>query len=560
MTANLKRTAVVVLFFVFTIILYKYTLNEPYHFDSVLYLQSVDVFKESSRFECFFGARCLSSYILIPLSVFIGSKTLPVTTALTALLALLFYYLWIKKLFGFNEGFQAAALFFFTPACIITVTHLKEDFTAFVFLFAAFLTASKDKPVFMRPLSGLLFGLALVSKDMPFIFFPFYLAYLYITSATFQQSYMKLLSKQNLIAGGGNILIALSLSMIVSFAIDKHHFLNLFNKTASPYDGQFMGVFSQMLPVGLASWKHGVGEFLFVLQFISVAAPFLAETKKEKLIYALFCIQFIALSVFISNLTVVKYRHYVWTSFLCLPPMLFTIRTLLLNFKLNEKITAATMYTVFGITAISLFLSTLPVLDFHSRYNPVSYIYKNSGIDKNNSIVLGVDQCVFARHFSGLTCAVHPIDPSEKEALAFAEEVNKYLDEGKNVYILPDFFSYDRHRNMEKLFAPKFRYAAGKTVLYSDFHYMEYGYSLNQYMDKLSRTYSVKTGTPCEAPYSKTASETFYDEKGSPLPFDIYFYNVFCKGFSTSHKVFVYKDRAIPDLGVQSIMKVQKPG
>jgi hypothetical protein len=497
--------------------------------------------------------------MLIPLSIFIGEKTLPVTTALTALFALLFYYLWIRRIFSFSEGFLSALLFFFIPASIITITHVKEDFTAFMFLFAAFLMASKDKPAFMRPLSGLTFGLALVSKDMPFIFFPFYFAYLYIMGAEFEHSYEKLLSKENLKTGCKNILITFSLAMIVSFAIDRHHFINLFNKTASPYDGQFMGVFSQMLPVGLASWKHGIGAFLFSLQFISIAAPFFAKTKKEKLIYFIFCIQFIALSVFISNLTVVKYRHYVWTSFLCLPPMLFTAKNLLLRLKLNKKMAASALYIVFGITAIVLFLSTRPALDFHSRYNPVSYIYKNSGIDKTNSIVLGVDNCVFARYFKGLTCDVHPIDPSESEALAFAAEINKYLDEGKNVYILPDFFSYDRHRNMERVFAQGFRYLPAKTALFSDFHYMEYGYSLNQYKAKLRRTYSIQADVQCEIPYSKSAVELFYDEKGYPMLFDIYTYNLFCKGFSTSHKVFVYKDTAIQDLGIQTIMKVQKP-
>ncbi|MBF0466682.1 MAG: hypothetical protein HQK88_07615 [Nitrospirae bacterium] len=559
MTDSLKKIATLFLFLIFAIVLYKYTLKEPYHFDSVLYMKSVDVFKETSRFECFFGARCLSSYILIPFSIFIGAKTLPATTVITALLALFFYYLWIRRIFSFNEGFLAALLFFFIPASIITITHVKEDFTAFMFLFAAFLMASKDKPSFLRPASGLCFGLALVSKDMPIIFVPFYFSYLYIMGAEIEQSYKKLLTKENIIIGCKNILTALLLSLIVSFAIDRHHFIDLFHKTASPYDGQFMGVFSQILPIGLASWEHGVGSFLFYLQFVSLIAPFFAKTKKETLIYILFCIQFIALSIFISNLTVVKYRHFVWTSFLCLPPMLFTVRSFFMGFKLSKRITVSVLYVVFVATAAALFWSTYPALDLHSRYNTVSAIYKNSDIDKNNSVVSGVDDCVFARYFNGLTCVVHPIDPTESEASDFSQEIDKYLDERKNVYILPDFFSYDRYKNMEKQFVPKFKFLTGKNVLYSDFHYMDYGFTLKQYEHKLSHTYSVRTGSQCGAPYNKTAEETIKDEHGQPLPFEIYTYNIMCTRVSTAVKVYVYKHRVITDLNMGMIVKVERP-
>ncbi|QWR78315.1 ArnT family glycosyltransferase [Candidatus Magnetomonas plexicatena] len=559
MTDNLKKIALLVMFFIFSIVLYKYTLKEPYHFDSVLYMKTVDVFKDTSRFECFFGARCLSSYILIPLSVFIGAKTLPVTTAITALLALLFYFFWIRRIFGFNEGFLAALLFFFIPASIITVTHVKEDFTAFMFLFAAFLMASKDRPSFLRPLSGLCFGLALVSKDMPIIFVPFYFSYLYVMGAEFEQSYKKLLSKENIKTGIKNILTALSLSLIVSFAIDSRHYIDLFHKTASPYDGQFMGVFSYMLPIGLTSWKHGVGSLLFYLQFVMLMAPFFAKTKKEKLIYILFCIQFAALSIFIANLTVVKYRHYVWTSFLCLPPMLYTVRNFLTSFKFNKKIDSGVLYVVFGTTAAALFGSTYPALDLHSRYNTVASIYKNLNIDKNNSVVSGVDDCVFARYFKGLTCVVHPIDPSESEALAFAKEIESYLNEGKNVYFLPDFFSYDRYGNIEKQFVSRYKFLAGKNVLYSDFHYMDYGFTLKQYERKLAHTYSVRTNSRCEAPYNKTTDETFQDERGRPLPFEIYTYNIMCTQVSTAVKAYVYKHMVITDLSVGTIVKVERP-
>ncbi|MBF0518459.1 MAG: hypothetical protein HQK92_01900 [Nitrospirae bacterium] len=559
MTDSLKKIALLFLFLIFAIVLYKYTLKEPYHFDSVLYMKSVDVFKETSRFECFFGARCLSSYILIPLSIFIGAKTLPVTTVITALLALFFYYLWIRRIFSFNEGFLATLLFFFIPASIITITHVKEDFTAFMFLFAAFLMASKDRPSLLRPASGLCFGLALVSKDMPIIFVPYYFSYLYIMGAEIEQSYKKLLNKENIITGCKNILTALLLSLLVSFAIDRHHFIDLFHKTASPYDGQFMGVFSQILPIGLASWEHGVGTFLFYLQFVCLIAPFFAKTKKETLIYILFCIQFIALSIFISNLTVVKYRHFVWTSFLCLPPMLFTVRNFLISFKMSKKIGQLVTYAVFGTVAATLFLSTYPALDLHSRYNTVSAIYKDLDIDKNKSVVSGVDDCVFARYFNGLTCVVHPIDPSESEASAFAQEIDNYLNEGEKVYILPDFFSYDRYKNMEKQFEAKFRFLTGKNVLYSDFHYMDYGFTFKQYERKLAHTHSVRTSSRCEAPYNKTSEETFKDEHGLPLPFEIYTYNIMCTQFSTAVKAYVYKNRVITELNMGMIIKVEKP-
>lgn len=50
---SIERAAAVAMFAVFAVILFLFTLREPYHYDTVLYMKTVDAFRESSRLQCF---------------------------------------------------------------------------------------------------------------------------------------------------------------------------------------------------------------------------------------------------------------------------------------------------------------------------------------------------------------------------------------------------------------------------------------------------------------------------------------------------------------------------
>ncbi|MBF0553438.1 MAG: glycosyltransferase family 39 protein [Nitrospirae bacterium] len=549
-----ERAAVAVMFICFAAVLFAFMLKEPYHYDTVLYMKTVDTFKDTSKLQCFFDARCLTGYTLVPLSIILGKLTLPVTMGLCALASLFFYYLWIRELAGFRAALISTLFLFITPAALMTITHLKEDFIGLMYMSAALWLAGKYRPAYFKYISGVVLGLAILSKDTITLFLPFFAFFAYMSAVDVKDNWTDVLKKVNLKKGLIRVGIIMGAALIVSFIIDSSHFVGLIRKTKSPYDGQFMGVFSELFPMGVAFWRYGVGSFLFAVQFIGLAAPFLVKDRTKKLIYLAFAVQFIAISDFYCNITVVKYRHFLWQGFMSFPLMIVVLDEIFKKYKIKELTSNVLVYGASIIISAVLFMSVYPALSFHTRYNPVADFFKNSGIAKDNATVLGMDNCVFPPYFMGLQCGVHPLNPSAAEAREYASGVLSSLENGNNIYLLPDFFSYDRNGTLRAVFS---EYFTGRVVYknwFIDFHAMDYGYSPGELKDNLLS--EQNTPGTCAITYEKTGDDTIITGKAENVPVEIYTYKMQCGGNTNTMNAAVIKGRAFTGLEVQGIIQL----
>ncbi|MBF0457537.1 MAG: glycosyltransferase family 39 protein [Nitrospirae bacterium] len=548
-----ESVAVGMMFLCFSAVLLAFTLREPYHYDTVLYMKTVDVFKDSSKLQCFFDARCVTGYTLVPLSIILGKLTLPITIALSALAGLFFYYLWIKELAGFRSAFISTLFLFATPAALMTITHLKEDFIGLMYMTAALWLAGKGRPSYCKYISGIVLGLAILSKDTITLFLPFFAFYVYITSADIKDAWTDMLIPANLKKGLIRVGIIMSAAIIVSFIIDSSHFIGLIRKTKSPYDGQFLGVFSDLFSTGVAFWRYGVGDILFIGQFIGLAAPFMVNDRRKRLISLAFAIQFLAISDFYCNITVVKYRHFLWPGLMSFPIMAVALDELLKRYKIKESLSNILIYGVSISISTVLFLDVYPALSFHSRYNPVADFFKNATIAKDNATVLGMDNCVFVPYFMGLQCGVHPLNPSETQAGEYAHGVLTALESGEKIYLLPDFFSYDRNGTLRAAFSETF---TGRMVYknwFIDFHAMDYGYSPDELKDNLLNQYTPGT---CAVTYEKTGYDRIITGKAKDVPVEIYTYKLQCGGNVNPMNAAVIKGRAFTGLEVKGIIQL----
>ncbi|MBF0516323.1 MAG: glycosyltransferase family 39 protein [Nitrospirae bacterium] len=547
----IERTAVAVMFVSFAVVLFAFMLKEPYHYDTVLYMKSVDVFKDSSKLQCFFDARCVTGYTLVPLSIMLGKLTLPVTIALTALVALFFYYLWIKELAGFRAAICSTLFLFITPAALMTITHLKEDFIALMYLLAALWLAGKNRPSYFKFIAGVVLGLAILSKDTITLFLPFFAFYVYINETNIKDSLTDVLNRTNINKGLIKVGIIVAAAIAVSLIIDSSHFIGLIRKTKSPYDGQFLGVFSSLFPTGVAFWRYGVGSFLFVGQFIGLTAPFLVNDRKKRIIYLAFAVQFLAISDFYCNITVVKYRHFLWQGVLSFPIMLVAVDEMLKRYKIKNTLSNVLVYGTSAVVSAILFVSVYPTLSFHTRYNPVADYFKNAGLTKDNATVLGMDNCVFVPYFMGIQCGIHPPNPSEDDARRYARDVLANVESGKTVYLLPDFFSYDRDGQLRRAFS---EFLSGRVVYsnwFADFHAMDYGYSPAELKDNLLSQYPQ-----CSISFEKTGSDTIASGKSESVPVEIYTYKLQCGGSTNTMVVPAIKGRVFTGLEVKGIIQL----
>ncbi|MCG6551444.1 MAG: glycosyltransferase family 39 protein [Candidatus Magnetominusculus sp. LBB02] len=550
---SIERAAAVAMFAVFAVILFLFTLREPYHYDTVLYMKTVDAFRESSRLQCFFDARCATGYTLVPLSLIMGKLTLPVTIALSALIGLFFYYLWIKELAGFRAAIVSTLFLFITPAALMTITHLKEDFIGIMYMSAALWLAGNRRPSYAKYISGIMLGLAILSKDTITLFLPFFAFYAYVSAVDIKDSYSDVFKIDNLKIGLRRVGIIMALALAVSFIIDSSHFIGLIHKTKSPYDGQFLGVFSELFTTGVAYCRYGVGNVLFIGQFIGLAAPFLVKDRAKRLIYLAFAVQFLAISDFYCNITVVKYRHFLWQGLMSFPIMVAALDDTLKRYKIKEALSNALVYTASALISLALLWGVYPALSFHARYNPVADFFINAKIAKENATVLGMDNCVYVPYFMAAQCGVHPLNPSEEAARHYAEDVLSSVKSGISIYLLPDFFSYDRDGALRKAFSERFTGGVAYKNWFIDFHAMDYGYSLDELKDNLLSRYPPGS---CGVTYEKTADDMIFTGKAADIPVEIYTYKLQCGTNVNSMNVAVIQGRAFTGLEVQGIIQL----
>ncbi|MBF0318088.1 MAG: hypothetical protein HQL04_07915 [Nitrospirae bacterium] len=551
--------AVIVLFAVITCTMLMFALTEPYHYDTAEYMQAVQVFKETSKLSCFPQARCFNSYSLLSAAPLFGYMTLPVTVILSALLTLIMYFYWIKGLTDRTTAAVSTLLLFAVPAGIMTITHMKEDFLVLMYMLAALLLISRKVPGYAGYTAGIFYALAILSKEMPIMFLPLFLVSIYVYNVRDDTRWGNFISKDSLLRGAKNITIFLIVTVLTVSVFNPHHFQSLWTSTTSPYVGQFKGLFSPIFSVGVGSWKYGVGGLLFFGQFLGVILPALETSRVKKTLYAVFIAQFLLLFFFLCNLTVVRYRHFLWPSLLSFPLMVAVFGNVLSALKIRRPLSEVLTWGTFALMAVFLFYNVYPALSFHRKVNTIARFYKDIPREKENTLVMGMDNCIFVRYFSRLRCISHPVDATEAQAVEFANSIAAEVQKGMTVFILADFFSYDGYNAMTKAFS-SFSFKGVYNNWYQNYHNMDYGYGLEEYR-QMTLYYiksAVKDAKNCNTVYYRSDRGNIPVKDTSGVDIDLYAYNTYCEGGTYAEKdIAVINNRVFPDLKIAGVVQLQ---
>ncbi|MES0336557.1 MAG: hypothetical protein SFH39_09460 [Candidatus Magnetobacterium sp. LHC-1] len=557
-----RNLGVIALFATIAGILFIFGLTEPYHYDTAEYMQAVQIFKETSELRCFPEARCFNSYSLLPLSLLLGYMTLPVTVCLSALLTLIMYFFWIRALTDHTTAAISTILLFTVPASIMTITHMKEDFLVLMYMVAAMLLVSGKRPAYVRYAGGVLYALAILSKEMPIMFLPLFVTSMYVYSLRDDARWGDFISRDSLLRGARDITVFLLVTVATVSVFDRHHFQALWTSTASPYVGQFKGLFSSLFPVGISSWRYGVGTFLFVAQFIGLASVTFETDRVKKAIYATFILEFVLLFFFLCNLSVRVYRHFLWPSLVSLPLMVVVFRKALSFIGISQTVRNAITWGTCILIAMFLFYSVYPVLSFHRKLNTIAEFYKDIPGERHNTLVMGMDNCIFVRYFSHLRCISHPVDATEAQAREFANSIAAEMQNGTTVLVLPDFLSYDAHKSIVNVFTSSFLIEKVYSNWFQDYHFMDYGYTVDEYSDILlfKAKRSGRDVSRCNVVCHESTRGTIAMKNAAALDIEYHACNMYCEGGSyREDNIVVMHNRLFPDLKVAGVVRLQKP-
>ncbi|CAA6802173.1 MAG: Membrane protein [uncultured Campylobacterales bacterium] len=523
------------LFLVF-IFIGMFSLSEPYHLDSVLYLYTSIDLQSDGELNFYFGRRPIISLTLIPFYFIFGKYGLLVCTLTLSYCSFILYYLIIKNI-SKNKFLGMASVFLVLSldASLITISHLKEDFIAIFYVLLAFFVALKSSKI--RFLSLFVFGLALMSKETVLFLIPLYLLLFWYQSNK-ELTVNNIFEKKHLISLFRDSLIYIVVIALILSLLNKNFFVELMNIGKSQYMGQFRFA---MFDLGKSLWIKGIGVFLFFLQFLGFLVYFFEKDKRKKLLFLIILVNFLLLSFFLTNNTVMTYRNFIWPSFLSFVFIVYALN------KLIPQKNAKFIWSIF-LTVIFIFriINNLPVMNYRSSSNLVEKFYTNFKTPSSKSILLGMDNCKLAEYYTRIKCKSHPVDAKKgsKEELDFFVELNQYLRDGYSVYLIPDFFAYDKYKVFSNKIQKEYKFLNTYTNKYESYHAMSLGVSYK----KIFEHYKNKG---CEV---SLKDKTSSDIKG----LDFYIFDLNCVGKSNSIKYYGSMYKIFPNIKEASIYRLNK--
>jgi len=536
-----KKSWFVLFLILFFALIYLVTLQEPYHADSSIFMQTIKHFENTGEIKYFFNTRLIPSFILYVFHFIFGRYTLSLTTILTGFTAILFYFLWLKQHFSKIVAMLSTILLLTIPASIMTLTHVKEDFIGFMFLMMSLYLLSKNKTV-LKYISAVFFALALLSKEAFLGFIPFFFGYIFSIETRALDNSKKL---HNRPLAFKHSLIITFLALLIVIVVNKSYLLNIGVKTGYLYDWRLVGSPLFIMPIGLKQWIMGLGIVLFCTQFISLGLLFSRKNIIKRL-HVLMFYQFVLLAVIFINSSYIRYRHFFIVSCFSLPLMLEFVSILMrrvMPIKKSNIIITCLMLPVL-VTNIS---KTLPVVYFRSSYNPVAQFYKNIELDKDTSIMLGMDNLSHIKYFTNLTSINHPINPTHKQALEYKEKIDNFLNENKKLYIIPGFFEYDKYGFIKSIIAENYELIPVYTAWHEDYHDISMGIRIRISIENYKKQYKGRNVVFEKVAKDKVSGIEHYkvrifDKKGKQI-YALYEYGI--------------EGRIFPELRKESLLKLE---
>ena len=453
---------------------YPFCLSDPYHADTTAYMQTVRHFLTHHELKIFYSTRPAAGFLLIPLATWLGEKTLPATMAFgfasSGVLGLMVF----RRLFPHQFIVAGFALAMFCPAALISVTHGKEDYLAVALVLASTLILIRGGHL-GAGLAGLLFGIALLTKENVLLLYPFLIGV--VLTCGLKDSpdpKLPLIVGSRLRDAGLRALVVIVVSLGVVQVVSPSHFSLVLALSDHWSTGQFLGFFSERQSVGLSQWRLALGSFAFYGQGLAILVPFLERAPRLRVLGALFLAQGIMLGLFLANTTVSHYRHFLWPALFLLPMAVYGLYLLCRRVRELPEPADRRLQLIITCGCVLLVAYSLwrvaPALALRGAHNPVATFYRESPLQARVSLAVGMDNCPLARYFTSAPCLTHPKTPNRDEAALFANRIDKALSRGKIVYVLPDFFAYDKDAHLERVIDERFVLEPAYENWYEDYH------------------------------------------------------------------------------------------
>ncbi len=532
--------------FFYSLFLWHYMLDKPFHLDTVLYYKNVRDFKNISSFQCGFKIRCFVSYYLLFFKLIGFKNPLKVGMFFSYLLFIVLYYLFLKRLFDKKVALISSILISLTPSVFLTVFFLKEDFIALSFLFLSFyilfffnfkFKRNKTMKLSSLILSSLSFLFALWSKQMVIVFLPYlFLIILYSKLCSKKQKSSNFVFNFNkdlnyLWFSLIDFLLFIFLLFVFNFVLFKKNYLDFFFHDANSIylGGKFLGLLSGAIPFNHFQMAYGFGSNLIDLvillsafYLIYLIYSLIYELKKKKisfdvLLQFIFTFYGLFFLIYMLNQIIVRYRHFLWV-FIFLIPGFFKFLFITFDFlfislqKIKNKSNWINLILRYkDIFILMLFLVFL----FFIALNNLSKIYPNvvlrhhfnteyefyhnfkQYIDlyfpNKNIILYGMDDCGLATYYTGFQCKSTFVDPDENKINTLIEEINSDLKKGYLVFLLPDFYGYDQYNLKLNALMNSFNFNPIYQNWYENYHSIDYGYTI----EEMEKYFSLQLDSFC---------------------------------------------------------------
>ena len=530
----------------------RYTLPTPYYLDTFGYVVWIQTYSEKGYFPSLY--RLMDTYLYFyPVKLF-GELGIKITTMVVITVFTGCYYRLIQRDFSTPIAIMATLILLSSPTTIISVTHLKEDYTALLFLALAMLIGGK-KSIVHSSLAGVAYGLSLLFKEATLAAFPCVLAYVYLAWHPDRTDISALWRDTRVRRAGLALLVFLAGVCFIHFAIAPERYKDFFLMAGSPHTGQFLGFFSKVQRRGYQFWQEAI---LYLSPWYGVCLVSLgAAVWRRDAKRCLYFVAFVILFGVLSNTSVIRARHYAPALFflapLCVDGVLLLGRAVL---KLlarrglpsfgERQLAVACLLGVTSLCGLQI-AYVVPTLEYRLRYHPLKEYY---GLLRSHlpadAMLLGMDNCLIASYFSRLPCIKHPVDPDQAAYAHFKHTVGDALATHP-VFLIPDFFSYDASGVLKRRFAEDFQLKQVFSGLSEDYHAMTYGPSARRVIAQILRGF----------PACRYVNEDHRDVAVSPqLTLLSVTYRFACGADMLAEHFWVYKGH-VTFLRQQSIYQVQ---
>jgi hypothetical protein len=447
-----------------------YTLPYPYHLDTFGYIKWIQAYTGTGKFPSDF--RLVNTYLYFyPVQV-VGEVGIKVIMVTVIVLFTGCYYLLVKRNFCITTAFTSALVLLTAPTTLIAVTHLKEDYNALLFLVLALLLLKPRLTWRNSAVAGGCYGFSLLLKEFALPLAPILVAYLHVQHHEIRD-YRSLFAVKKIWQSLFLLVTFIAGTLLVCSVVHTERFSDYFRMAASPYLGQFLGPFSSVQNRGYRLWNEAILHLFpsYLIFFVCV----IGAVWRQQILKLLYFAAAVILFVILSNTTVIQMRHYspvlLFLAPLILDALLIVVRRMIPQAFVQALIVHASvvLFMVFQLRDV------LPTIEYRLRYNPHAEFYLPlKHLLPPNALLLGMDNCPIASYYTGFPCRQHPVDADAQRYQRFAQRIRSEVTQ-RPVFLIPDFFSYDRLGEVRKNFPQEFKLSAVFSKLSEDYHAMTYG-------------------------------------------------------------------------------------